>query len=150
MEKLTFKVIGLGDWQVVNSNPETKYYQVEGKEPSGQIVKLWLPMPMVNDLALREQLLKKKDSYRKTADYFKQERNDLHRRNAELTQTNAELRKQNASLEESVGLLGFMSDDLNEEIQMKFHKHRVTTTILGFVAVIEALAFFGFYLLMQK
>lgn len=150
MEKLTFKVIGLGEWQVVNSNPETKYYQVEGKEASGQVVKIWLPMAMVYDLSLREQLLKKKDSYRKTADYFKRERNDIHRRNVELSQSNDELKKHNASLEESLGMLGFMSDDLNEEIQMKFHKHKVTTTILGFIAILEAIAFFGFYLMMQK
>jgi len=78
------------------------------------------------------------------------ERNDLHRRNVELSQSNDELKRHNASLEESLGMIGFMSDDLNEEIQSKFQNHRTTTTILGFIAILEAVAFLGFYLLMQK
>ena len=150
MEKTKFKVKGLGEWSVINHNPETKYVQVEGAEASGNIVSLWMPEAMAFDLALRDELLKKKDSYRKTADYFKHERNDLHKRNAELSQSNDDLRKRNASLEESIGMLSFMSDDVNEELQMKFHRHRMTTTILGFLAVMEAVVFGCVYLLMQK
>ena len=150
MEKLKFKVMGLGEWSVINSNPETKYHQIEGVESSGSVVKLWLPMAIVDTIINREAQLKRKDSYRKTADYFKNERNELQRRNAELAEAVSELRKKNIDLEESIGVLGFMSEDMSEEIQNKFHRHRVTTTILGFIAVLEALAFVGFYLLMQK
>jgi hypothetical protein len=150
MEKLTFKIMHLGEWSVVNSNPETKYYQVEGNEASGQVVKLWLPMAIVDTIVNREEQVKKKDSYRKTADYFKNERNDLHLRNSELAKAIDDLKKRNMSLEESVGMLGFMNEDMSDEINNKFHKHRVTTTILGFLAVIEAIAFLGYYFIMQN
>jgi hypothetical protein len=140
----------LGEWSVVNSNPETKYYQVEGNEASGQVVKLWLPMAIVDTIVNREEQVKKKDSYRKTADYFKNERNDLHLRNSELAKAIDDLKKRNMSLEESVGMLGFMNEDMSDEINNKFHKHRVTTTILGFLAVIEAIAFLGYYFIMQN
>lgn len=142
--------MGLGEWSVVNSNPETKYYQIEGKESSGQVVKLWLPMAMVTTLANREELLKRKDSYRKTADYFKNERNELIARNAAMAASIAELKKQNASLEDSVGILGHMAEDVSEELQLKFHKHKVTTTILSFIAIMEALVFLTIYLIMQN
>jgi hypothetical protein len=150
MEKLKFKVMGLGEWSVVNSNPETKYHQIEGHESSGQLVKLWLPMAIVETIINREAQVKRKDSYRKTADYFKNERNELQRRNAEMAEAVSELRKKNIDLEESIGVLGFMSDDMSEEIQLKFHRHRVVTTIIGFIAVLEALAFAAFYFIMQK
>lgn len=150
MEKLKFKVMHLGEWSVVNSNPETKYYQIEGKEVSGQLVNLWLPMAIVETIINREEQVKRKDSYRKTADYFKNERNELVTRNAAMAATLDELKKQNASLEDSVGILGHMAEDVNDEIQMKFHKHRVTTTILSFIAIMEALVFLCIYLIMQK
>lgn len=150
MENLKFKVMHLGEWSVVNSNSETKYHQVEGTESSGQVVKLWLPMAMVTTMANREELLKRKDSYRKTADYFKNERNDLVARNAAMSATIEELRKRNNSLEESIGILGHMNEDVSEELQLKFHKHRMVNTILGFVAILEAVAMIAFYLIMQK
>lgn len=150
MEKLTFKIMHLGEWSVINSNPETKYYQVEGKEASGQVVKLWLPMAIVNTIINREEQVKRKDSYRKTADYFKHERNDLHRRNSELAKAIDDLKKRNISLEESVGMLGFINDDITDEINNKFHKNRVTTTILAFLAIMEAIAFLGYYFIMQN
>jgi glutamate/tyrosine decarboxylase-like PLP-dependent enzyme len=140
MEKLKFKVMHLGEWSVVNSNPDTKYYQIEGTESSGQVVKLWLPMAMVELLSKQEEVRKRKDSYRKTADYFKAERNELQKRNSEMAVTIESLRKHNQQLEESVGIMNYMAEDVNEEIQL----------ILGFVAIVEALAFIGFYLLMQK
>lgn len=150
MENLKFKVMHLGEWSVVNSNPETKYYQIEGKEPSGDIVKLWLPMAIVTTLINREEQVKRKDSYRKTADYFKNERNELVSRNAAMAASIDELKKRNASLEESVGILGHMAEDVSEELQTKFHKHKVTTTILSFIAIMEALVFLCIYLMMQK
>ncbi len=150
MEKLILKIKGLGEWEVINHNPETKYVQVQGEEASGNKVRLWIPEAMALTISSMEELRKKKESMRKTADYFKSERNELQKRNVDLSKTIDELKRKNIDLEESLGVLNYMNDDISEEIQEKFHQHRVTTTILGFIAVMEAVFFVAFYLIMQK
>lgn len=150
MEKLILKIKDLGLWEVVNHNPETKYVQVEGYEPSKQKVKLWIPEAMAMTIAYIDELRKKKESMRKTADYFKNERNQYKSIATDLNNQLEELRKKHESLEESVEIMNFMSDDMSEEIQLKFHRHKVINTIIGFIAIMEAVGFLSYYLIMQK
>jgi len=150
MEKLILKIKNLGLWEVINHNPETKYVQVEGIESSKQKVKLWIPEEMALTIAYMDELRKKRDSMRKTADYYKSERETYKAIANNLSKEVEAMKQKNIDLEESIGILSHMAEDVNEEIQMRFHKHKVITTILVFVSIMEALFFAAFYLVMQK
>lgn len=150
MEKSKFKVKGLGEWEVIKTNPETKYVQVQGEEDSKQMVSLWIPEAMVETMAMVDEMRKKKESMRKTADYFKAERETYKKITEKVSKENEVLKEKNELMQESISILGHMADDVNEEIQMKFHKHRMATTILTAIAIAECVLFFTFYLLMQK
>jgi uncharacterized coiled-coil DUF342 family protein len=150
MEKLILKIKGLGLWEVINHNPETKYVQVEGVEKSKQKVKLWIPEAMALTIASMDELRKKRDSMRKTADYFRNERDTYKAIANNLSKEVEAIKEKNIKLEESVAILSHMAEDANEEIQMRFHKNKVVTTILVFVSIMEAILFLVFYLIMQK
>jgi hypothetical protein len=150
MEKLILKIKGLGLWEVINHNPETKYVQVEGVEKSKQKVKLWIPEAMALTIASMDELRKKRDSMRKTADYFRNERDTYKAIANNLSKEVEAIKEKNIRLEESVAILSHMAEDANEEIQMRFHKNKVVTTILVFVSIMEAILFLVFYLIMQK
>jgi len=150
MEKLILKIKNLGLWEVINHNPETKYVQVEGIEKSKQKVKLWIPEEMALTIASMDELRKKRDSMRKTADYFKNERDTYKAIANNLSKEVEAIKAKNNDLEESVSILSHMAEDVNEEIQLRFHKHKMTTTILVFVSIMEALIFSALYLIMQK
>jgi hypothetical protein len=87
---------------------------------------------------------------RKTADYFKNERDTYKTIANNLSKEVEAIKAKNNDLEESVSILSHMAEDVNEEIQLRFHKHKMTTTILVFVSIMEALIFSAFYLIMQK
>jgi uncharacterized coiled-coil DUF342 family protein len=150
MEKLILKIKGLGLWEVINHNPETKYVQLEGVEKSKQKVKLWIPEAMALTIASMDELRKKRDSMRKTADYFRNERDTYKAIANNLSKEVEAIKEKNIKLEESVAILSHMAEDANEEIQMRFHKNKVVTTILVFVSIMEAILFLVFYLIMQK
>lgn len=150
MEKLILKIKGLGLWEVINHNPETKYVQVEGVENSKQKVKLWIPEAMALTIASMDELRKKRDSMRKTADYFRNERDTYKAIANNLSKEVEAIKEKNIKLEESVAILSHMAEDANEEIQLRMHKNKVVTTILVFVSIMEAILFLIFYLIMQK
>jgi hypothetical protein len=150
MEKLILKIKGLGLWEVINHNPETKYVQVEGVEKSKQKVKLWIPEAMALTIASMDELRKKRDSMRKTADYFRNERDTYKAIANNLSKEVEAIKEKNIQLEESVAILSHMAEDANEEIQLRMHKNKVVTTILVFVSIMEAILFLVFYLIMQK
>lgn len=150
MENQKIKVRGLGEWGVVNTNPDTKYVQIEGTEASEQVVKLWIPDAIWDSLTYIDELRKKKESMRKTADYFKAERDTYKKISEKITEENKVLKEKNGLMEESISILSHMAEDVNEEIQLKFHKHRMATTILTAIAIAECVLFFTFYFLMQK
>ncbi len=150
MEKLILKIKGLGLWEVINHNPETKYVQVEGVEKSKQKVKLWIPEAMALTIASMDELRKKRESMRKTADYFRNERDTYKAIANNLSKEVEAIKEKNIKLEESVAILSHMAEDANEEIQLRMHKNKVVTTILVFVSIMEAILFLVFYLIMQK
>jgi uncharacterized coiled-coil DUF342 family protein len=105
---------------------------------------------MALTIASMDELRKKRDSMRKTADYFRNERDTYKAIANNLSKEVEAIKEKNIKLEESVAILSHMAEDANEEIQMRFHKNKVVTTILVFVSIMEAILFLVFYLIMQK
>lgn len=146
MENKKFNVKGLGEWRVIQTNDETRYAKVEGPEGDGNVVSVWIPFEMVNTMTNREELLKKNDSFRKSADYFKTDRNALQKRNTEYNRKIEELIRTNKTLMESLEVLRDVQSESNEDMYSRNQRHRVTVTIMAFMLVVESVVMVMFCL----
>jgi hypothetical protein len=146
MENKKFNVKGLGEWRVIQTNDDTRYAKVEGPEGDGNVVSVWIPFEMVNTMTNREELLKKNDSFRKSADYFKTDRNALQKRNTEYNRKIEELIRTNKTLMESLEVLRDVQSENTEDMYSSNQRHRVTVTIMAFMLVVESVVMVMFCL----
>lgn len=146
METKVFNVKGLGEWRVIQSNEDTRYAKVEGREFGGRVVSLWIPHAMIHTMTSRDELIKKNDSLRKSGDYFKAERNAIQKRNIDLSRKLDELERTNKLMKDHVEVLHEVQSEGAEEQYLRTRRHRVTLTIMTFALIVESVVMVMFCL----